>query len=249
MAKSANSTDPGALTYFGYEIEASLYQELIVSLQKIQAGGAADVLGKEAARHLVELTKIGLNAYYQRPAELIEMPSIIRKAADTGISTVFKAVDMVIHKVLAKRSLEELQSMANDMSQMICVAPGTEPRYYLSFPLPVHLFERSQTLLARVQEDPQVDQYRHDIVESLEDLIEEAISVFYTGPISKVQVGRITKAAADMGMTTVKKGSSMVLHKVFKAMPHAEMLPLAAYFETLLLKGISPYPALHQSAG
>ena len=241
MAKSMSAAASDDLHYFGYEIEESLYLQVVETLVRIQQGGQADQLGREAANNLVALTKIGLQAYYERPAELIEMPSIIRKAADTGISTVFKAVDMVIHKVLAKRSLNELQSMASDMSEMVCRSGDDEPRHYICFPLPARLFVRSQTLLARVQEDPQVDLYRGDIIQSLEELIEEAISVFYTGPISKVQVGRITKAAADMGMTTVKKGSSMVLNRVFKDMPHTEMLPLAAYFQTLLHQGISPY--------
>lgn len=229
--------------YFGYEIEASLYMDLTENLREIEAGGPCEILARRAADHLVQLTHIGVQAYYERPASLISMPSLVRKAADTGMSTIFKAVDMVIHKVLAKRSLEDLQAMAADMSRLICISDDSPARYFICFPLPAHLFERSQVLLARVAEDEQVDSYRHDIIHSLEELIEEAISVFYTAPLAKVQVGRITKAAADVGMSTVKKGSSMVLHKVFKSMPHSEMQPLAAYFETLLHKDVHPYSA------
>lgn len=87
-----------------------------------------------------------------------------------------------------------------------------------------------------------MDGYRDEIIGSLEDLIEEAIQVYYVAPISKVEVGRITRAAADMGITTVKKGSSMVLHKVFKTMPHAKLMPLAEYFQTLLHQGLLPFP-------
>lgn len=232
---------PGNHHYFGYEIEASLYADLVANLKRIEAGGPSDELGRIAAQHLVQLTHVGVQAYYERPAALIPMPSIVRKAADTGISTIFKAVDMVIHKVLAKRSLAELQAMAADMCRLICVSDEPQPRYFICFPLPPHLYERSQVLLTRVNQDSQVDVYRHDIIQSLEDLIEEAINVFYTTPLTKVQVGRITKAAADMGMATVKKGASMVLHKVFKTMPHEQVLPLAAYFETLLHRDVNPY--------
>ena len=231
------------LHYFGYEIEASLYQDLIANLARIEAGGPSDKLARTAADHLVQLTQVGVQAYYERPASLISMPSLVRKAADTGMSTIFKAVDMVIHKVLAKRSLDELQVMATDMTRLICVSDESPARYFLCFPLPTHLFERSQELLARVAQDSQVELYRDDIVSSLEELIEEAITVFYTAPLAKVQMGRITRTAADMGMTTVKKGSSMVLNKVFKSMPHSEMLPLAAYFQTLLHQDVRPYSA------
>lgn len=232
---------PGNLHYFGYEIEASLYADLVANLQRIEAGGPSEELAKVAAQHLVQLTHIGVQAYYERPAGMISMPSIVRKAADTGISAVFKAVDMVIHKVLAKRSLEELQTMAADMCRLICVSDEPQPRYFICFPLPAHLFERSQALLARVSQDSHVELYRDDIIQSLEDLIEEGINVFYTAPMTKVRVGRITKAAADLGMATVKKGSSVVLHKVFKTMPHEAMVPLAAYFETLLHQDVNPY--------
>jgi len=43
-------------------------------------------------------------------------------------------------------------------------------------------------------------------------------------------------------MTSVRKGSSMVLNKVFKTMPHTEMVPLANYFRTLLHQNLTPYP-------
>ena len=109
-------------------------------------------LGRQAARQLVRLTELGLLAYYERPASLIAMPSVVRKAADTGISAIFKAVDMVIHRVLAKRSLEELQSMAADMSHMIGISDHAEPRYFICFPLPAELSERASLMLARVQQ-------------------------------------------------------------------------------------------------
>lgn len=230
----------GHLHYFGYEIEPALYQELMDNMARIEAGGPADVLARTAAEHLVQLTQIGIQAYYERPASLISMPSLVRKTADTGISTIFKAVEMVIHKVLAKRTVTELQEMVAHMKQLVCISNDTPARHFICFPLPVHLYERSQALLARVAQDTQVELYRHDIIGSLEELIEEAIAVFYSAPLERVQVGRITRAAADVGITTVKKGSSMVLNKVFKSMPHSEMLPLAAYFETLLHRNVRP---------
>lgn len=236
------------MRYFGYEIEEALYLRVVGNLERILAGGHAGELGREAARNLVDLTQVGLQAYYQKPADMITLSNVVRKAADTGVSAIFKAVDMVIHRVLAKRSLDELQQMALDMSRMICASQEARPRYLICFPLPVHLFERSQALISRVQTDAEVDGYREDIITSLEELIEEAIQAFYTAPISKVEVGRITKAAADMGMTTVKKGSSVVLNKVFKSMPHDKLIPLAEYFQTLLHQDLAPYPVPQQAS-
>lgn len=233
--------------FFGFEIREQLYKDMSANLARIDAGAPVEQVGPVAAGHLVELTQIGMAAYYDRPASLIELPSMVRKAADTGMSTIFKAVEMVIHKLIAKRSLEELQLLSNDVRQLICISDSAQPRYFICFPLPAHLFERAQTLLARVAEDDRVDLYRSDVIHSLEDLIEEGIGAFYTRPIAKIQVGRITKAAADMGVSTVKKGSSMVLHKVFKTMPHTELLPLASYFETLLHQDVKPSVLVSQA--
>ena len=229
------------IRHFGYEIGEALYYEAVDTLGRIHAGGRADQLGREAAGLLVRLTEVGFEAYYEKPADMITLSPMIRKAADTGMSAIFKAVDMVIHRVLAKRSLAELQQMATDMSQMICASQDEMPRFLIAFPLPNELYERSQTLITRVQQDPEVDAYRDDIIDSLEQLIEEAIQVFYSAPIGKVEVGRITRAAADMGISTVKKGSSMVLNKVFRSMPHDKLIPLADYFQTLLHQDASPY--------
>lgn len=232
------------LRFFGYEIDATLQQRLVTHLDQILAGGPADKLAKLAAQDLVELVDIALNAYYEHPADMISLSPLIRKAADTGMAAVSKAVDMVIHRVMAKRSLEELQRMAGDMGSMLCSSQDEPPRHYICFPLPADLYERSQALIARVHNDTEVDGYREDIITSLEDLIEEGIQVYYVAPISQVEVGRITKAAADMGISTVKKGTSMVLQKVFKTMPHATLLPLAAYFQTLLHQGLRTHAEL-----
>ncbi|HEX4939565.1 MAG TPA: hypothetical protein VFX11_12880, partial [Candidatus Kapabacteria bacterium] len=85
------------LRFFGYEIDAALRDRLTANLEQILAGGPADRLAKLAAQDLVELVDVALRSYYKQPADMISLSPLIRKATDTGMSAVSKAVDMVIH--------------------------------------------------------------------------------------------------------------------------------------------------------
>src|SRR5690606_7597721 len=160
----------------------------------------------------------------------IELSPMVRKAADTGVSAVRKGITMVIHKLMAKRSLQDLQRMARDMSHMLCISEDPAPRYFVCFPLTDELYDLTQRVIDRAQVDSDVDAYRGDVIHSLEELIQAAIRNYYEKPVAQADLGRLTRAAADMGMTTVRKGSSMVVHKVFKSMPYSSLLPLVDYF-------------------
>lgn len=220
--------------FFGFEISADLYHSCTQVIKDLQAGKATGDIDRLAAENVIRLTDTGFDAYYAKPSSMIELSNVLRKAADAGVGAVQKGVHMVVRKVIVGTPPAQLKVMGDYMAQLLC-ASQTEPgRYFVCFTLSEELFTLAQTLLARVRTDSNVDIYRADIIAALERLIEAGIDAYYAKPVDQVKLGRITRAASDLGIKTAHKGTTAVVHKLFKDMPHRAMLPLAAYFESLL---------------
>lgn len=225
--------------FFGFEISADLYHSCVQVIKDIDAALTLQnldmqSLDRRAAENVNRLTDTGFEAYYAKPSSMIELSNVLRKAADAGVSAVQKGVHMVIRKVIIGTPLPQLKVMSDYMSQLLCESETEPGRYFVCFTLTEELFSLAQTLLARVRTDSNVEAYRRDIIAALERLIEAGIDAYYAKPVDQVKLGRITRTASDLGIKTAHKGTTAVVHKLFKEMPHQAMLPLAAYFESLL---------------
>lgn len=225
--------------YFGFEISEALYQRSLQTMADIAKGGSEATLNAQIAENLIDICEAGLDAYYHKPADLVSIAPVVRKAADAGISAIRKGVQMVIRKVFTKTPLSELQVLARYMADLLTYDDsGDQRRYFITFPLNDELYTLSQRLLARVRQDPNVDSYREDIVQSLIDLIEAGVKAYYHEPVGMISLGSLTRKTADFGISTSQKGANAVVHRLFKVLPHAEMIPLSGYFETLLHSGL-----------
>lgn len=220
--------------FFGFEINADLYHSCVQVIKDIEAGHDVQSLNRRATENVIRLTDTGFEAYYAKPSGMVAISNVLRKAADAGVHAVQKGVHMVVRKIISDTPLPQLKVMSDAMAELLCASETESGRYYVCFSLSQELFSLAQTLMARVRTDNNVDTYRNDIIEALERLIEAGIEAYYAKPVNQVKLGRITRAASDIGIKTAQKGTNAVVHKLFRDMPHTEMLPLAAYFESLL---------------
>ncbi len=230
-----------AIRYFGYPINEPLYRQVVQTINSIQAGGDTKALCTLTAETLIEVTDAGFHAYYEHPAQLAGISPTLKKATDAGIHAVQKGIHVVIRKLLKNRSEKDLKRMAKNLSYMICVDNHDPSKAYACFRLEESLYQTVVANMKRVHEEPDIELYRQDVIESIEDLIGAGIDNFYTKPVDQADIGRITRKAADFGMHTVQKGSNAVVHRMFKEMDYPTLLPMAEYFETLLHSEVQTY--------
>ena len=227
------------LQYFGYAISEDLYNRAGSNIQKTLSGDINAALVEEITNTLIHITDIGLQAYYQRPRDLIEISPVVKKAADAGINAVMKGVHIVVRKVIQRAPETELQKMALYMKSLLTM--DDNGNHYITFQLNHELYSLSQELLERVRVDSDVDTYREDIVEALFQLIDAGIDAYYHQPVGMIDLGKLTKKTADVGIRTAQKGTNSVIKRVFKVLDHEEMVPLTRYFESLLHSNLSSY--------
>lgn len=229
------------IRYFGYSISESLYKQVVDTIQQIQSGGDTTRLCSIAADTLIEITDAGFYAYYERPAQLAKISPSLKKATDAGIHAVQKGIHLVIRKLLKNRKQKDLERLAKNFSYLICIDDHDPGQAYACFQLEESLYQRVVANMRRVHEDPNLELYRQEVIDSIEDLIGAGIDNFYTKPVDQADIGRITRKAADFGIHTVQKGSNAVVHRMFKEMDYATLLPMAEYFETLLHSEVQTY--------
>lgn len=238
---TTNKTTPNNTRFFGYAIEPALYQQVINTINEINQGQDTKHLGELAAAALIAITDAGFNAYYERPAQLAHISPRIKKATDAGIHTVQKGIHLVIRKLMKNRSHKDLKMLAGNLAYLICVDNKDPSKAYSCFRLEENLYQKVVANMRKVHEDQNVDNYRQDIIESVEALITTGIDNFYTIPTQRADIGRITRKAADIGVNAVHKGINAVVHRLFKDMDHATLLPMAEYFEMLLHDEVLTY--------
>jgi hypothetical protein len=225
--------------HFGFRLDADLYHACAQTLKEVRHHPDLGWLNRCAGENLIRVTDTGFHAYYERPVGKVKLSPMLRKTADAGVHTVQKAVHIVIRRIFDDRPRDQLIFMADYMGDMLCTNPAGE--HFLCFRLEESLFRRATDLLARVRNDANVDAYRADILNALEELIEAGLEAYYSFPVGQVNLGRFMRAASDLGINTAHKGIIAVVHKLFGPMSREDMLPLTTYFESLLHDDVTTF--------
>jgi len=232
--------------FLAFEINASVYNQSIDFIETTLNGSDADVksLNKLAANTIITLLNTGLEAYYDKPSDLVKIAPVLRKAADTGVNAIRKGINLVISRIFIKTPVAQLKIMANYMAELVSASSSADTRYYVALPLEEDVFALSQKVLQQVQTNENIDEYRNDIIESLIAMIAAGTHAYYTKPASMLSLGKFSRKAADLGISAAEKTSHTVVKKLFKSMGHPPLVPLSIYFETLLHDDLVSYSVI-----
>ena len=221
--------------HFGFEINEALYQQSCTTIKAIQSKEGGTDLNIKISNALMNITEAGFEAYYYKPSDMVQISSVVKKAADTGMVAVKRGVHMVIRKLFKNMPTQELEKLASYMNTLLTHENnGSAPRYFVAFTLSPELYSLAQELLARVSQDPEIEGYRQNIISALNKLIRAGVEAYYETPSNMINIGRIMRKTADIGISTAEKGSNIVVKKLFNVMPYDALIPLSSYFESLL---------------
>ncbi|OUR92492.1 hypothetical protein A9Q81_16190 [Gammaproteobacteria bacterium 42_54_T18] len=221
--------------HFGFEISEALYQQSCTAIKAIQSKEGGVDFNIKISNALMNITEAGFEAYYYKPSDMVKISSVVKKAADTGMVAVKRGVHMVIRKLFKNMPTQELEKLASYMNTLLTHENNdSAPRYFVAFTLSPELYSLAQELLARVSQDPEIEGYRQNIISALNKLIRAGVEAYYETPSNMINIGRIMRKTADVGISTAEKGSNIVVKKLFNVMPYDALIPLSSYFESLL---------------
>ncbi len=234
MSGTANTVKTSP--HWGFELKQATYDEACRVLENIRKAGAhepVDQLAREAGQAVTLLTEAGFQGYYHRPTEIVPLPAMAKKTADTGIRGIEKAIGFVIGQFFKKRTADELSQLADYLETMLHHNYEAKS-HHLVFPISDDLHERALTLISKVQNDPHPRASLDLIVATLSELVTESIDAYYLQPTAMVSIGSITRKTADMSVKGVGSGVRGLIDKLVRQLTDEQLKALSYYLESMI---------------
>lgn len=224
-----------ANAYWGFPISPELHDtaKSTIALINQTDGAEPNGLSLTAATIVSQLTQHGLQNYYHRPTEIVPLPPMAKKTADTGIKAIMAGLDFVIRQFFKNRSHQELQLISNYLDMMLHANPDTG-HHFLVFALNDDLYNRARNLLSTVREDTQRKNYMQGVIDALCDLVVEGVKYYYAEPTRLVNFGGLTKKTADVSISQVQKGIQSLIKKLVSELGHSQLVELSHHIEFML---------------
>ncbi len=114
----------------------------------------------------------------------------------------------------------------------------TEPEGHdvrLGFRLTPELSEETRQVIERLRDDPRRKEHVAALVELVLRLTDVGLREFYVRPLEQAKAGTLALATAKVGISTAKRGISLVVNKLIKGMNEKQLRSIADSMEDLLV--------------
>ena len=220
--------------HWGFAIDDKLLVDARQTLGEIRsATQGSSILNSRAAGVVSQLTAHGLQQYYHKPTEIVPLPKMMKKTADTGIKVVMGAINVVIKQFFKKRTHEELLLLGRYLDAMLWEHPE-HGQPYLVFTIPSDLKDRAVILIERARTDKNTREYIGEVVNAMTELVGHGVVHYYEKPTQMVELGGLTRKTADMGMNTAQKGIRRLIEKLVMELTYPQLKELSYHLESMI---------------
>lgn len=232
--------------YWVYPIELAHLHDIRGIAVKLNCSASKTIDKAEIRNNLVQslncVVDAGFDFFYVKPSiNNDSLSPMARKAADSVVNTVRKAIHLVIERVFKKMSLEDLSTTACYMDSMGITNPEEGGLSYIAFPLNEVLQSKLYLVMNKINEEPEIERYSSELVTFLSDIVHESAHYYYHLPTGLVHIGGFSKKAADLGIDTTVKGIQGLLRTVVKDISHHDIKHLPDNVDQLIVT----FPVAH----
>ncbi len=230
--------------YWAFPIKGDLQREIrcIAEIlhhcqrQHREAGASRD----ELVKALNEVVDSGFEFYYVRPtAERQDLSPMVRRAVDSVMNAVRRAIHLVIQRVFKKMSLEDLCVMANYLDSL--AIEDRQGDTWLAYPLNTGLRDRLVSLVARIGYAEARNLYERDLVVFFADIVSESAHYYYHQPVTMINLSGFAKKATDVAIDTTVKALQSLLERVIKDLSHDAISQLPDMLDYLIVSADLTY--------
>ncbi len=107
--------------HFMFPLEAAAGEALMASLEQVKSGEVSHHDVRALTHQLQLVVDVCLVHYYRKPAEMVSLGRITRKAADTGIHSVQKAFHTLLGRLLPNLSEPALAELSDHLCSLISI--------------------------------------------------------------------------------------------------------------------------------
>ncbi len=112
----------------------------------------------------------------------------------------------------------------------------TEKCHRLSFPLSEELTRQTLETIDRFRGDPDDKAHAHAVVDLVLALTEVGLYEYFVRPLEQAKVGMVALGTAKVGVSTSKRGISVVVNKVIRKMSTDQLRSIVDSMESMLIR-------------
>ena len=106
----------------------------------------------------------------------------------------------------------------------------------LSFPLSEELTRKTLETIAMIRDEPYDKSHATAVVELVLELTDVGLQEYYVRPLEDSDAGMVALGTAKVGVTTAKRGISVIVSKVIRKMSPDQLRSIVDAMESMLIR-------------
>lgn len=220
--------------YLGFKASESLHQcadEVLENRANQSVKPYAPMMNELVKYFVPEL----LDSFLIQTADAVGLSPRASKIVHGAADTIGKASSVLVGKLLAKRSNDELEGMVSFVDETyLRAATCSNGANSVGCEIDKDLYDQMKRLVADVQagKTQEVMPELHDVMIKTVDVV---LDGFMLKAISLLKINFVLRKICDATIITCRGAGHMVVNKVFKSLDDDQMKRLADYFDELII--------------
>lgn len=216
-----------------------LPEELKVKADRLILNLREGVLQHQGALYaeVVEgLVDESMDTFFLEPIADIGISSVGERLVKTGVSSVKKAVSMLVNSLAKKLKNEEMKPLAEYLYSVIYTARPDEnavEQAYMASPIGHELDTELLSIVADIEAGETGEAIQSRLSVALLEVSEISLELFFAQPLKMVKLGFVMTKAGQVAFDATRAAIRGVIKKVFKGMNEAQLRGVAQYIRSV----------------
>lgn len=221
--------------FIGFPIPVEVYgrmESLVVRLRD----GTQVHQGKLYASVVLDLVDESLDTFFLRPMADIGISSMGEKMVKAGVSSVKKAVGVLVQTLAKKISNEEMLPLAEYLWSVIysdLTKEVPQDHAFMASPIGHVLNEELNEIVLAIEAGDAGAEVEERLTQALLEVTEISLDIFFAQPMNMLKLGLVMRKASQMAFEATRAAIRGVIKKVFKGMSEQELRGVARYLRTV----------------
>lgn len=108
--------------------------------------------------------------------------------------------------------------------------------HFIAVPIPADLYKRADDRIEAVRTSTERQQHVPALVDLISDLMEAGLESCFMDPLKEAGVGFVGRSTARVGLTSAKKGVTVIVRRMLSGMTEDQLLYVADFIDGMLVE-------------
>jgi len=191
---------------------------------------------------MVDFTDEVLQAFFLDVVDLLKLSPFMSRVVHGSVSTIKGTVHSVSRTIISKLDNKQLAPMAGYMGGLMLDAPDAHGHSaaHVGFPVSAATYERLHAVITKMRAGDTASQVPA-LVAVLNEVTDLAMEAYFTTPTELLKLGFLLRKMADGGVGVIRGAVHMVIKRLVPDLSHDQLLEVAEYMDSLILRSAHPY--------